>query len=76
MIQNIKIYDNNSEVVVSDEPIVRISQEYMEALRERARQNPRRRIRLCAHCNVNDLMHEMLIVHEKGTHVRPHEYFE
>lgn len=74
MDQNIKSRVVNPEVVVSDEPIVRVSQEYMETLKERARQNPRRRIRLCAHPSVNDLLHEMLIVHEKGTYVRPHKH--
>ena len=64
----------NPEVVVSDDPIVQVSQEYMETLKERARQNPRRRIRLCAHPDINDPLHEMLIVHEKGTYVRPHKH--
>lgn len=74
MNQNIKFCVVNPEVIVSDEPIVRVNQEYMETLKERARQNPRRRIRLCAHCSVNDLLHEMLIVHERGTYVRPHKH--
>jgi len=75
MNQNINSCVVNPEVVVSDEPIVQVSQEYMETLKERAQQNPRRRIRLCAHPSVNDLLHEMLIVHEKGTYVRPHKHF-
>ena len=36
--------------------------------------HPRSRIRLCAHPDVNDTLHEMLIVHEKGTYVRPHKH--
>ena len=74
MDQDIKSCVVNPEVVLNDEPIVRVSQEYMGTLRARARQNPRRRIRLCAHPSINDLLHEMLIVHEKGTYVRPHKH--
>ena len=74
MNQNVNSRVVNPEVVVSDEPIVQVSQEYMETLKERARQNPRRRIRLCAHPDINNPLHEMLIVHEKGTYVRPHKH--
>ena len=45
---------DNPEVVVSDEPIVRVNQEHMETLKEHARQNPRSRIQLCAHPDVNN----------------------
>ena len=40
--QHIEPFIVNPEVVVSDEPIVRLNQEYMETLKERARKNPRR----------------------------------
>lgn len=59
---------------MSNEPIVQVSHEYMETLKECARQNQRKRIRLCAHSGIDDLLHEMLIVHEKGTYVRPHKH--
>ena len=36
--------------------------------------NQRKRIRLCAHVEANDLLHEMLIVHERGVYVRPHKH--
>lgn len=43
-------------------------------LKQRASTNPRRRIRLCAHRNATDALHEMLIVHERDAYVRPHKH--
>jgi cupin fold WbuC family metalloprotein len=36
--------------------------------------NERKRIRLCTHKDVDDEVHEMLIVHAKDTYVRPHKH--
>src|SRR5204862_7136681 len=36
--------------------------------------NARRRARLCAHPNPDDPLHEMLIVLDRGTYVRPHRH--
>lgn len=64
----------NSEVFESEEPIVKISRADIAFLKSRAAQNERKRIRLCTHRGVNDLLHEMLIVHEKSVYVRPHKH--
>ena len=36
--------------------------------------NTRERVRLCTHQSVEDAVHEMLIVHIKGTYIRPHKH--
>ena len=36
--------------------------------------NSRKRIRLCTHHSETNLLHEMLIVHDFGTYVRPHKH--
>jgi cupin fold WbuC family metalloprotein len=36
--------------------------------------NARKRIRICAHANPNECLHEMIIVHERNTFVRPHKH--
>ena len=64
----------NEEVLVSKTPISAVTRADIEALKARALQNARRRIRLCAHQSVEDKVHEMLIVHTKNTYVRPHRH--
>ena len=64
----------NPEVLVADEPIVQVSRPDVEFLKVSAVQNERKRIRLCAHPDVDDRLHEMLIVHAKETYVRPHKH--
>lgn len=70
----IKFREHNAEVLYTDDPIVQVDGKDIEFLVARAAQNPRKRIRLCAHRNVNDRLHEMLIVHARDTYVRPHKH--
>ena len=64
----------NDEVVVADEPLTWVGEHDVELLKARAAANPRRRIRICAHPDVDDPLHEMLIVHARGVYVRPHRH--
>ena len=64
----------NEDVLVADERMVTVSREDVERLKAGARQNARQRIRFCAHQDVNDAVHEMLIVHLQGAYVRPHKH--
>ena len=45
-------------------------------LKDVARENERRRCRLCAHRDVGDSLHEMLIVHAQDAYVRPHKHLD
>jgi cupin fold WbuC family metalloprotein len=64
----------NKEVLYVTEEIAQISASDIEWLKRKALANDRRRIRLCFHKNVDDAIHEMLIVHTKDTYVRPHKH--
>jgi cupin fold WbuC family metalloprotein len=64
----------SAEVVYADEGIVTVDSASIAALIRDAAHNPRRRIRLCTHSNVEDAVHEMLIVHERSCYVRPHKH--
>ena len=64
----------NAEVLYPDEQIVKVDQQDIAFLKEQASHNPRQRIRLCAHRDVADTLHEMLIIHAKNTYVRPHKH--
>ena len=64
----------NDEVLYTEDDIVIINQLDLEVLKQAAEYNRRKRIRLCAHRDVEDLLHEMFIVHTRDTYVRPHKH--
>lgn len=66
----------NDEVLYSSDAVTRVNSEDIAILKDRARNNPRRRVRLCAHPTVEDTLHEMIIVHSRGNYVRPHRHPE
>ena len=65
----------NEEVLYPDECVVRVSADDVDQWKTIAQSNARRRIRLCAHPDATSLLHEMIIVHERGTYVPPHKHF-
>ena len=64
----------NKEVYVADEPIVKVGRGDIEFLKGRVNESERKRVRLCAHKDVDDTLHEMFIVLAKGTYIRPHKH--
>ena len=64
----------NDEVLYTDDPVVQVSRADIQGLKQAALGNPRRRIRLCGHRDVDATLHEMLIVHTRDTYVRPHKH--
>jgi cupin fold WbuC family metalloprotein len=64
----------NEEVLFATDAIVQIDASDIAELKQKAKQNPRRRIRICAHSDIRDSIHEMLIVHEKHCYVQPHKH--
>ena len=64
----------NEEVFFADDEIVKLGYQDIDFLKEKAQNNERKRVRLCAHKEVKDTLHEMLIIHMKDTYVRPHKH--
>lgn len=64
----------SSEVYYTTSDITTVSAQDIAFLKARAAENPRRRVRLCAHRDVSDPLHEMLIVHMHGHYARPHKH--
>lgn len=64
----------DKEVLFVEDPIVGVGRSDIDLLKARARANERRRIRLCIHRDVEEPLHEMLIVHTRDTYVRPHKH--
>lgn len=46
----------------------------IEFLKSAASKTPRKRARLCLHNNIDDPVHEMLIIHHHEAYVRPHRH--
>ncbi len=65
---------SSKEVYVADESIVSVGRPEMELLKERVRDNERKRIRLCAHKDIEDKLHEMFVVYVGETYVRPNNH--
>jgi len=64
----------NEEVLYTIDDIISINKSNIDILKAKALKNERKRIRLCAHRDVQDALHEMLIVQTKDVYIRPHKH--
>lgn len=69
-----KMKQFNEEVYFSDEKILKADKPLIVELKQKAMANTRKRVRLCSHKNIDENIHEMLIVHTRDTYVRPHKH--
>ncbi|MDO8871614.1 MAG: WbuC family cupin fold metalloprotein [Methanoregula sp.] len=64
----------NEEVLFAIDPVVKISSEDINQLKQVANEVPRKRSRLCAHKDISSSLHEMVIIHKSDTYIRPHKH--
>lgn len=64
----------NEEVYRSSGPVTVVTQKDVAFLKGQAAANSRGRVRLCAHPDSEDRLHEMLIVHTQAAYVPPHKH--
>lgn len=69
-----QIKKENEEVIYSCDPVIKMDAKDIYWLKNKSAQNERKRIRLCTHKSTEDSVHEMLIVHQRDTYVRPHKH--
>ena len=69
-----RTHELNEEVLIADGPLVDLTRADVAQLKELALKNLRRRIRVCAHPDSKNSLHEMLIVHTRGAYIRPHKH--
>lgn len=62
------------EVFLAEGPISTIGNEDIEVLRQAVRKTPKRRVRINAHPESTDQLHEMVIAIEPGSYIRPHKH--
>jgi len=63
----------NDEVLYTKDAITKVDAADIKVMTTLALANPRKRVRLCAHPNPEDLLHEMLIVLGDASYVPPHK---
>ena len=61
----------NDEVYLARSPIGQVTRDDIQFLKNKAMENPRGKCRLLLHQNVDDVFHEMVIVHTQGKYIRP-----
>ena len=66
----------NEEIFYSNDLITKVNRADIDFLKAKAAGNQRKRVRLCSHPDVDDSLHEMLIVHAQGAYVRPHKHMK
>lgn len=64
----------SKEVYFADEQVVKVGEQDIEFLKKRVRDTERCRIRLCAHKDIGNKLHEMFIVLMKETYIPPHKH--
>jgi len=66
--------DRSKEVIQNQDLVTKVSRFQVQEFKNMALINPRKRIRYNAHLGMENPIHEMLIVHTKGTYVPPHRH--
>tara|TARA_B110000008_G_scaffold279635_1_gene327621 strand:- start:975 stop:1505 length:531 start_codon:yes stop_codon:yes gene_type:complete len=64
----------NDEVLYAADLVIEIDALDIEELKLKAKKNIRKRIRVCTHKDIEENVHEMLIIHEQSCYVRPHKH--
>lgn len=62
------------EVYIAEDEIVKVGREDIAFLKARVIETERRRVRLCAHRDVDEKLHEMFIVLARDCYIRPHKH--
>jgi len=72
--RGIVIKEFNEEVLYATDQVVKVGREELDLLKERAKNNKRHIMRICAHPNTEDTLHEMFIAIQQGAYIRPHRH--
>ncbi|MBY0522091.1 MAG: WbuC family cupin fold metalloprotein [Gemmataceae bacterium] len=64
-----------TEVYDVTDPIVQVSADELGFLDRAIHLSPRKRARICAHKSTSERLHEMFVIYNKETYVRPNRHF-
>ena len=68
------VREQSPEVLVNDDPILAVDRAVLTDLSGRLPRASRGRVRLCAHRDGDEPLHEMLIVLQGDSYIRPHRH--
>ena len=71
---DLRLLKKSEEVYYAADEIVRFSQSYIDFLKSNMHNSKTGRIRICAHKSPGDMMHEMLIMIDGKSYIRPHKH--
>jgi cupin fold WbuC family metalloprotein len=72
----LKMKRTGEEVFVADEPIVHVGKLEMDFLKDEVGKTSRKRVRLCAHKDGENTLHEMFVVYMNMTYVKPNMHVD
>jgi cupin fold WbuC family metalloprotein len=64
----------SDEVLVADDNFLLLDHDFIDVLKNIAKKNKRKRVRICIHRNDHEKIQEMFIVHMRGAYIRPHKH--
>jgi len=70
----LKMKRTGEEVFVADQPVVSIGSKEIEFLKQTVHTTARKRVRLCAHRELENTLHEMFVVYMDMTYVKPNKH--
>ena len=62
----------NNEVLYLEKNVISFNNRNLKLLSDLSKKNLDQKIRICFHSNINDKIHQMLILHKKNYYIRPH----
>jgi cupin fold WbuC family metalloprotein len=71
----LNLVKHSPEVYYANQPIVHVSGGDLDRLRDAVALSSRRRSRICTHRTVADSLHEMFVVYQDATYIRPNRHF-
>ena len=71
---DLHLLKKSEEVYYAADEIVRFSQSHIDFLKSNMQNSKTGRIRICAHKSPGDIIHEMLIIIDGKSYVRPHKH--
>ncbi|MFH0886895.1 MAG: WbuC family cupin fold metalloprotein [bacterium] len=71
---DLHLMKKSDEVYYAVDETVRLSQSHIDFLKANLRHSKNGRIRICAHKSPGDVIHEMLIVFDGKSYIRPHKH--
>ena len=71
-----KMKEFNPEVFYSDEDYASVDRHGIDALKKTMLERRCNKIRLCCHGNIQDSLHEMVIIQSNSSYVQPHKHVD